>query len=176
MSQVTKAYKSLKEYAGTAANAGIIIVTGGVEQITTVVIYRCPCVEPKMLGPGCNETQTSLSCSQALNFGYGFSFIFAPAFALFIFSVAASPKLWKIVTGCTKKVEKHKEDAQTISWTLSSIIFGAFISPVTWVCIALVDGQYLACSITPLPYRLGANNFETCEDVSALIFFDSNAI
>ena len=166
--QIVKSLKGLKDYAGTAANAGIVLATGGIEQIATVALYRCPCVKPSLLGPGCNETMSSLSCTKLLNAGYGFSFIFAPAFALFAFGIAASPKLWKIITGCGTKIEKFQEDCQTVSWTLCSISLRGLVSPVTWMCIALLDGRYLACSLTPLPYVIGTNgHYKTCEDVSS---------
>ena len=166
--QIAKSLKGLKDYAGTAANAGIVLATGGIEQIATIALYRCPCVEPPLLAPGCNKTMSSLSCTRLLNVNYGFSFIFAPAFALFAFSIAASPKLWKIITGCCKKTERLQEDCQTVSWTLASISIRGLVSPGAWVCIALLDGRYLACALTPLPYLIGINGrYATCEDVSS---------
>ena len=171
MSQLTKVTKGLKDYAGTATNVIIVLGTTGIEQITTVVVYRCPCVEPSQLGPGCNETNFSFQCSRTLNYSYGFAFIFAPAVAFYIFSVAASPKMWKVLTGCGGKAAKHKLGTLSATWTIFSILIGAFVSPVTWVCIALIDGRFLACAITPLPYLLGTSRQPSCEDVSKLKSF-----
>ena len=167
---ISKALKGLKDYAGTLANASIVLATGGIEQIATVAIFRCPCVEPPNLGPGCNVSATSLSCTPTLNYTYGFSLIFAPAFALLLISAAANPKLWKSITGCCKKEEQHKRGIKEVSFTMSTILLQSLISPVTWICIALLDGQYLACAITPLPYRVGPTLSATnCESVSECI-------
>ena len=169
--ELSKAYKGIKEYAGTVANTTIVLVTGGIEQITTVAIYRCPCVEPSKLSPGCNTTAHSLGCSQQLNFGYGFAFLIAPAIALFIFSASANPQLWKSITGCCFKSKKYRRGFGETSVTFTTILIQSLVSPCTWVCIALIDGQYLACAITALPYRTGANTeFEDCEAVSSTVF------
>ena len=165
--QIANFLKGLKDYAGTAANTGIVLATGGIQQIATVALYRCPCVEPSLLAPGCDKTMSSLSCTRLLNVSYGFFFIFAPAFALFTFSISASPKLWKIITGCCKKEKKNVEDFQTVSSTFAIISIRSLVSPATWVIIALLDGRYLACASTPLPYLIGTNGrYATCEDVS----------
>ena len=173
--ELNKAFKKIKEYSGTATKTGIVFATGGIEQITTVAIYRCPCVEPSQLSPGCNTTSNSLRCSQQLNYGYGFAFIIAPAFALFIFSAAANPKLWKSITGCCFKSEKYKKGVLQTSVTFTTILMNSLLFPCTWICIALLDGQYLACAITALPYRIGSNNeTEDCEDVSFMSRLSKN--
>ena len=162
-------FKGLKDYSGTVANTSVVIATGGVEQITTIAIYRCPCVEPSQLSPGCNETSYSLACSQLLNYSYGISFILAPAFALLVFSAAANPKLWKSMTGCCNRSEKYRRGVGETAFTLTTIMLQSLVSPITWICIALVDGQYLACAITTSPYRFDSEDgIENCEDVSML--------
>jgi len=169
--ELNKAYKNIKEYSGTVANTTIVLVTSGIEQITTVAIYRCPCVEPSQLGTGCNETSNSLTCSQSLNKTYGFSYIFAPAFALFIFSAAANPKLWKSITGCCHKSKEYSQGVRDATATFITILIQALVSPFTWICIAFLDGQYLACALTPLPYRIGTGDKEyiDCEEVSIVL-------
>jgi len=43
--ELGRLYKGLKDYAGTVANTSVVLITGGVEQLTSAAIYRCPCVE-----------------------------------------------------------------------------------------------------------------------------------
>ena len=167
LDQLGAAFKSLKDYAGTFLNASIVLVTGGLQQLTTISVFRCPCVEPSSLGPERNDTSISIACSQLLNHSYGIAFILAPAFALFIFSAASNPILWKSITGCMKRSKKHQERACGTTFTFVTILLQSLISPSTWICIALLDGKYLACSITTLPYRIGENtDFANCDEVS----------
>ena len=167
LAQLGKSFKSLKDYTGALTNTSIVLVTGGLQQLTTIAVYRCPCVEPSSLGPGCNATSVSVECSQLLNYSYGAAFIFAPAFALFVFSAASNPKLWKSITGCMKRSEEYQRGVRDTTFTFLTVLLQSLISPLTWICIALLDGKYLACSITTLPYRIGENtDFENCEEVS----------
>jgi len=170
---IERLYKGLKDYAGTVINIVVVLITGGIEQLTSAAIYRCPCVDLSQLGPGCkpNDTGIFTKCAQRLNFGYGFAFIFAPAFALFVFSAAANPALWKSVTGYCHKPEKRRIRVRDMTVTYCSILIQSLISPVTWISIALFDGNYLACAITTLPYTIGeGEDYENCEQV----FFNHN--
>ena len=166
--QLSKIYKTTKDYAGTLTNSTIIAVTVGIEQLTTLAAYRCPCVNPADVVPNCrNTTVYDLSCGQRLNVGYGFAFILAPAFALFVFSLAAQPKVWKVLTGCFRKSREHKRDVKDTSETLFLCFCKSLISPFTWISVALIDGRYLACSLTPLPYEIGEKDsrYSSCQKV-----------
>ena len=169
--QAKALYKTLKEYSGTISNSAIILGTTGVQQLTTLAVYRCPCVDPSVLGPGCEISSSGADrtpdCLQQLNYGYGLSYIIAPAIALYIFSIAASPNLWKSITGCIGKSAEFRRATTDASWTLLTIFSQGLISPITWVCIALIDGRYLACSLTILPYDVGpSRTYNTCNAVS----------
>ena len=173
--QFSSLYKTLKEYSGVISNSAIVLATTGLQQITTVTVYRCPCVELSSLGEGCNTSRYSPSCTQQLNYGYGLSYLIAPAFALLIFTFAANPNLWKSITGCVGKSSQYKRKTPDASWTLVSIFAQSLISPATWICIALIDGRYLACSVTALPYDVGFNGstYANCEAVIFYNFFSA---
>ena len=167
-STFTALYKSLKDYTGTLSNSVIVLATTGLQQLTTLAVYRCPCVEPTDLGEGCENrsTRRSSACLQRLNFNYGLAYTIAPAVALYLFSIAASPKFWKSITGCTGKSAQYKRHFADASWTLLAIFSQAVVAPVTWVCIALIDGRYLACSITIQPYDIGPKGqYSSCNKV-----------
>lgn len=166
--QLSLIYKSVKDYSGTFANTSIALVTGAIQQLTTIAVYRCPCVDPSSLNPSCrNVSLYSFSCTYILNQGYGLAFILAPALALFIFSVSSSPRFWKAVTGRMHKLRAYKRGRRQTTLTVCKICSQSLIAPATWISIALVDGRYLACSITPLPYNVGgpSSTIPTCERV-----------
>ena len=165
-------YKSIKDYTGTLTNTFIVFVTIGLQQVSTVAIYQCPCVDPSSLDQNCRNVSTySFACTKDLNRGYGLAFILAPALALFVFSVSASPKFWKVLTGRFHKLKTYKRTDFETAWTLFAIFSQALIAPATWVCIALIDGRYLACAITPLPYDVGPESrIPSCEKVSVKLW------
>jgi len=191
--QLEKLHSGLKDYAATIVNIVIILLTTGIEQLTSAAVYRCPCVELSQLDPGCKPNRTDTECVQRLNLGYGVAFIFAPAFSLFIFSAAANPRLWKLITGYWYKnsrkgkkqqngkvqnqqnLTKNENDEQGrkirhIIVTYLRILVKSLLSPLTWICIALIEGRYLACAITILPYRIGGDSgFENCEKVKGTV-------
>lgn len=165
--QLSELAKKAGDYAGTAANTGIALATVGIEQLTTVAVYRCPCVSSKELG--CNVSQIgSAKCAHNLNLGYGLSFIIAPAIALFVFGMISNPKMWKLLTGCNHKEKMKKRSCMFFAWTLMEVAGNALIAPVTWVAIALLDGRFYACAVTTLPYDVehASASFASCEAVS----------
>ena len=168
-STFTALYKSLKDYTGTISNSVIVLATTGLQQLTTLAVYRCPCVEPSNLGEDCENqsAERASTCFQRLNFNYGLAYIIAPAIALYLFSIAASPNFWKSITGCVGKSAQYKRATTDASWTLLAIFSQAVVAPVTWVCIALIDGRYLACSITIQPYDIGPEGkYSSCNQVN----------
>jgi len=173
-SQLAALYKVIKEYGGTITNSAIILGTTAVQQLVTLAVYRCPCVEPSALGPECTGasiTERPSYCFQQLNRGYGLAYIIAPAIALYIFGIAANPNLWKSTTGCIGKSVEYKRGTTAVLLTLLGILSRAVISPITWICIALIDGRYLACSVTIIPYDIGNNGtYSSCEAVSKIMF------
>ncbi|XP_076824774.1 calcium homeostasis modulator protein 6-like [Clavelina lepadiformis] len=162
--------KTLKDYSGVIASTGIVAVTGAIEQLVTLASYRCPCVSLAELGPNCTDVLLTESgrCSNLLNIGYGLSFIIAPAIGLFLFGMVSNPKMWKTCTGFINKIKRFKRDWVEILKTVSQIAAKATIAPITWVAIALLDGRFLACAITPLPYDIGrpTSQYDNCEKVA----------
>ena len=171
--QLSSFYKSIKDYTGTVVYTSIVILTTGLQQLSTLAIYQCPCVDPSSLDQNCRNVSTySFSCTKNFNLGYGLAFILAPALALFVFSVSASPKFWKVITGRCHKLQAYKRTEFETAWTLIAIFSQALIAPATWVCIALIDGKFLACAITPLPYDVGPESgIPSCKKVSVKLWF-----
>ncbi|XP_002129702.3 calcium homeostasis modulator protein 6-like [Ciona intestinalis] len=179
LGEIAKKTQGLSDYAGTAVNTGIVAVTAGIEQLTTLAAYRCPCVSLAKLG---NCTPVNIagnpSCSQLLNYGYGMSFIIAPAIGLLVFGMASNPKLWKSVTGIIKKTKSERREANEICWTIGGVIGQALYAPITWVAIALLDGRYYACATTSLPYDVErpSASYKSCEAVAiSKIVYTSSA-
>lgn len=162
------AQETLKKYSSSLGKISVVLITGGFERITSVAIYRCPCVNPFQLEKNCkNFSEFSSSCTVSLNFWYGLSLILAPAFALFVFSILAQPRIWKCVVGFCKKDPEHKRSKVEVFRTVILVIMKALISPATWICIALIDGKYLACMLTALPYDVGSmGSSKTCQTVN----------
>ena len=159
----SKLLKTIREHTGTFSKLFIVLLTTGIEQLISVAVYKCPCEDSTSIDPSCPTTTYSFACTKELNRWYGLVFIFIPALVLFIFSISASPKFWKIITGRCYKLEAFKKSELETAWTLLKICCKALIAPSTWVCIALLDGRYLACAITPLPY---ADLESGCEKVT----------
>jgi len=160
---------TLGDYTGTAINSGIVAVTTGIEQLTTLATYRCPCVSRAQVS-NCTNVQSlsSVRCAVLLNYFYGLSFIIVPAIGLFVFGMVSNPRMWKSLTGiCNKPKDTRRSWSQACS-TFVGISGKAFIAPVTWVVVALLDGRYYACAATALPYdvdRVSAT-YKNCEVVS----------
>ena len=159
---------AIGKYGGATTKTGIVAATTGIEQLTTLAAYRCPCVTRAELGNCSANAIGSGACSQRLNLGYGLSFMLAPAAVLFFFGLASNPKMWKSFTGCSKKTKELRREQIDITWTVLGVIGMSVIAPITWISIALLDGRFYACAVTSLPYdveRTGAS-FANCEAVS----------
>ena len=160
--------KVVREYSTVIGSSTVVFATVGVEQITAVTIYRCPCVDPSTLATICvNFSEFSPSCTAPLNLAYGLSLILTPALALFLIGIIINPNTWKTLTGCLQKSPQYKKKSTDLSWTLALVFARALISPLAWICIALLDGAYLACALTHLPYDVGKEDslYMTCEKV-----------
>ena len=86
---VAKAYKT------TAFNSLAIALTGGMQQVTRLITFTCPCVEPKELPKQCKKLNSyrEVTCINSNNFVYGISFILAPAVVFFIVGLLMKKKL-----------------------------------------------------------------------------------
>ena len=160
---LSKLQKRIQDHTGTLAKLCIVIATSGIEQLINLAIYKCPCVITTFLSKNCQNVSTySFACTKDVNRIYGLAFIVIPALVLFVFSISVSPKFWKIITGRRHKLEAFKNSELETTKRLLKIFSQALIAPSTWVCITLLDGRYLACTITPLPYA----DLSGCEEVT----------
>ena len=160
--------KKVSDFKGTILNSAIVGATVGLEEILNHAVYYCPCVERSELG-SCNSTTSSVGsraiCTPRLNAMYGVVFIAIPGVALFLLSVAATPSIWKICTGRCVRSREVRARTDKIFYTIMGVFGRSMIAPAAWVCYAMLDGKYYACSVTPLPYHFGLT-YKTCQDVS----------
>ena len=97
---LSKLQKRIQDHTGTLAKLCIVIATSGLEQLITLVRYKCPCVITTSLNKNYQNVSTySFACTKDLNRIYGLDFIVISALVLFVFSVSASSKFWKVITG-----------------------------------------------------------------------------
>ena len=159
----------LKKFKGSVVRVTIALLTGGIHQLSTLLVYRCPCVDLIQLPPRCrNDIQLgSAQCALTFNFLYGISFVIAPAVGLFFLGFALQPTTWNAITGWLQR--KHRE-WRHLSALLCKVTGRALISPVTWICITMIDGERLSCAITPLPYDVGGGGatYSSCREVGLL--------
>lgn len=164
---------SLKSFTGSLSKIAIALSTGGLHNILTLIFYRCPCVDLFDLPPDCwNYRQLgSARCATTFNLLYGLSFVLAPAAGLFILGIVVQPTLWKGVTGWLGRENTYRHEWNYFGALMSKVIGLALISPITWICISLLDGEHMACAITPLPYDVGPGDgvYSGCREVS--LFF-----
>lgn len=143
--------KTLKEYQGAAVNTAIVGATAAIEAIIKATVYSCPCVEASKV-TNCGVGFQKNSCAPTLlNYTHGLSYIVAPAVVLFFVGVAATPKIWKLWTGCcAEKDVPHRLHLHIR--VVMEVSARGLVSPLSWICFAFLDGNYLACAITPFPY------------------------
>ena len=61
----------------------MIILTVGVEEFASFVVFECP-------------------CDRSYNFRYGYIYMFAPAVVLFIAAMVRQKMFWHLITGCCR--------------------------------------------------------------------------
>ena len=157
-------------YKYTVFNAVAVLFTSGIQQITTLVTFKCPCVDPIQLPENCKNTteHRSIRCMTLLNYFYGMSFIIAPAVGFFVFGLVLKQKLWKAVTGHRYKDKTEKLERSKYYGTILTAMIKSLIYPASWISAALLDGDFLACALTSMPYDL-QNSYSSCWNVSLLI-------
>uniref|UniRef100_A0A8C6SQC6 Calcium homeostasis modulator family member 6 n=1 Tax=Neogobius melanostomus TaxID=47308 RepID=A0A8C6SQC6_9GOBI len=116
----------------TSLGFGLVaLVTAGGEQIFSTVVFKCPCNQ--------------------LNFIYGLVFLLVPALALLTLGLIMSKKTWKLVTGLClhrKKVCGSCGQAKSLAMVLFQISTMAFMAPMTWIAVALLNGVFTECAMT----------------------------
>lgn len=107
----------------------VALLTAGGEQIFSTVVFKCPCND--------------------WNLTYGMVFLLVPALALFILGLMISNKTWKLFTGlCLHKSKfrwKKVYAIWVVVWQITTI---AMVAPVSWIAVALLNGNYFECALT----------------------------
>ncbi|XP_015228442.1 PREDICTED: protein FAM26E-like [Cyprinodon variegatus] len=118
------------------------ILTIGGERIFSMVSFQCPC----------NHDQ---------NFAYGLTFLLGPAVVLLVFSLFFSTRLWRLYTGCCLNPMKLCPRGNCLGCfrVLLSIITGAFVAPIMWLSVALLNGTFYECAISGLDDNLVVDLF-----------------
>ena len=163
ISEVTSNYKN------AIFNSAAIIFTGGVGRLTSLITFRCPCVEPNELPKTCyNPTaQRNYACMSFLNFSYGLAFVIAPAIGFFALGLLLKQKLWKALTGHRYKQHTESHERRKFYGTVFGMVTKSLLYPGSWISLALLDGEFLACALTTLPYDLKDTD---CWTVSLTLF------
>lgn len=165
--------KQAKEYKGAAINVVIVGGTVALKKITQNEKFRCPCVPPDVL-KGCTRDtgdfyNSTFGCSKTVNFYYGISHIVFPAFALYFVGMLATPRLWKIITGCLTSTPGINQRRRSVVPVIVAVNIKALLAPFTWLIIMLLDGKYFACAVTSLPYDVGEKKtYASCSVVNNL--------
>ncbi|KAJ8411516.1 hypothetical protein AAFF_G00163240 [Aldrovandia affinis] len=108
----------------------VTLLTVGVEQIFSAVVFKCPC--------------------SSWNFAYGTVFLLVPALALLALGYALNIKIWKMCTGiCMCKPNPCScENCWVFFIKFMKITTSALVAPVSWIAVALLDGNYFECTMT----------------------------
>ncbi|TNN28480.1 Protein FAM26E [Liparis tanakae] len=109
------------------------LLTIGGERIFSMVSFQCPC----------NRKQ---------NFAYGMTFLLGPAAVLLVLGLFFSTGLWRLYTGCCLNATKLCPRGNCFGClrALISILTGACVAPVMWLCVALLNGTFYECAISGL--------------------------
>lgn len=135
------------------------LLTIGGERVFSMVSFQCPC----------NHEQ---------NFSYGLTFLLGPAAVLFVLGLFFSSRLWRLYTGCCLNPMKLCPRGNCLGCfrVLLSIITGACVAPVMWLCVALLNGTFYECAISGLDDNLVVNLFcknktlpDKCREQLALV-------
>uniref|UniRef100_A0A8C6SM66 Calcium homeostasis modulator family member 6 n=1 Tax=Neogobius melanostomus TaxID=47308 RepID=A0A8C6SM66_9GOBI len=125
-------FKTVINIANNSLGSGLVaLLTAGGEQIFSTVVVKCPCNQ--------------------LNFIYGLVFLLVPALALLTLGLILSKKTWQLVTGLCSRQEKvcgSCGQAKSLAMVLFQISTMAFMAPVTWIAVALLNGVLTECAMT----------------------------
>ncbi|XP_053316984.1 calcium homeostasis modulator protein 5 [Spea bombifrons] len=108
----------------------LALITVGSQQIFSLIAFQCPCSHQ--------------------NLTYGLVFLFAPAVILLVLGYFLDSRTWKLFTGCClnpKKILPQWNPCQCFQIFLQ-ITMNAFVVPVMWISIALLNGSFYACAMS----------------------------
>lgn len=118
----------------------VALLTAGGEQIFSAVVFRCPC--------------------SSWNFAYGTVFLLAPALVLLVLGYILSNKTWKMFTGlCLRKpTQVRLKNICVFFKVFLQITTTAMVAPISWIAVALLNGNYFECARTGLNVTLFKDN------------------
>ncbi|KAM8952229.1 calcium homeostasis modulator protein 5-like [Pelodytes ibericus] len=108
----------------------LALITLGGQHLFSLVAFQCPCSHQ--------------------NFTYGLVFLFAPAIVLLIIGYFLNSRTWKLFTGCCLDPKKMcpKGNPCYCFLVFLQLTLRAFIVPVMWISIALLNGNFYACAMS----------------------------
>ncbi|XP_029499464.1 calcium homeostasis modulator protein 6-like isoform X1 [Oncorhynchus nerka] len=125
----------------TSLGFGLVaLLTAGGEQIFSSVVFKCPC--------------------SGWNFSYGMVFLLVPALALLVLGYVMSNKTWKLFTGlCLRKSKlcrfKYFCACGVVFFQITTT---AVVAPVSWIAVALLNGNYFECAMTGINVTVFTNH------------------
>ena len=180
--------KTISSHSGAIQGILSAGIVAGINQLVEFAAFECPCVMEKA------QNATALDCPCAVDgnrnttncsiqnaacstqdrsgiYSYGLLYIFVPAAMLFLFGFVANEKFCRRSTGCFRT--KKSGVKRNIKGFGNA--FGSSTVPfVTWVVLSLIDGDYLACSLTTFPYEFSEG--QTCKTPTVRLFEISGVI
>lgn len=114
----------------------VALLTAGGEQIFSAVVFKCPC--------------------SSWNFSYGTVFLLVPALVLLVLGYTLSNKTWKMFTGiCMRNPNPCRlKNCCVFLKVFMQITTTALVAPVSWIAVALLNGNYFECAVTGLNMTL----------------------
>uniref|UniRef100_A0A8C5PMI0 Calcium homeostasis modulator family member 5 n=1 Tax=Leptobrachium leishanense TaxID=445787 RepID=A0A8C5PMI0_9ANUR len=108
----------------------LALITVGGQQLFSLVAFKCPCSKQNLV--------------------YGFMFLFAPALILLILGYFLDGRTWKLYTGCCLNPKKIFPNGNIYHCCFGFVhlTLNAFIVPVMWISIALLNGTFYACAMS----------------------------
>ncbi|CAK8695824.1 unnamed protein product [Clavelina lepadiformis] len=150
------AFKNINE---VARNVLVLASTIGVNQVIKLIAFKCPCISKSELDAG------------HTNYWYGMAYFFAPAVVLFLIGIILHLDTWKWLTGCCRRLHhsvnfSRKDHSIAACLSMSKVMGVALLLSSAWVSVSLLDGDFMACALTPLPYNF--STLQSCDDISSL--------
>ncbi|KPP78118.1 protein FAM26F-like [Scleropages formosus] len=133
-----KSLLSFVQKQQTSLGFGLVaLLTAGGEQIFSSAVFRCPC--------------------SSWNSAYGTVFLLVPALVLLALGYILSNKTWKLFTGaCQRRGHRSWRARRACACALVflQVTTSALVAPVSWIAVALLNGNYFECAVTGINVTL----------------------
>lgn len=142
MEKLQTVLQFLMNQKATIGYSFMALMTIGGERIFSMVSFQCPC----------NHDQ---------NFAYGLTFLLGPAAVLLVLGLFFSNRLWRLYTGCCLNPMKlcPRGNCFNCLRVFFSILSGACVAPIMWLCVALLNGTFYECAVSGLDDNVVVNLF-----------------